>query len=244
MHLTSTTSDSGVTQQLFIVDGVTGAFWQASDAPSLPRPVVLLGHGGGQHRCHPAVLARARRCVAAGFTAAALDAPGHGERPRTGDDERFTADLRERMSRGEPVGLLVAEHNAGLASQAVPEWRALLADLAETGLLAEDTPVGYWGMSLGGAIGVLLVAAEPRITAAVLGLAGHPGLTTAASRVTIPVEFHMQWDDEHVAREDGLALFDALGSAEKSLHANPGGHAQVPAFERESAERFLLRHLT
>ncbi len=45
-------------------------------------------------------------------------------------------------------------------------------------------------------------------------------------------------------RESGLALFDAIGSARKSLHANPGGHADVPMFEAESSERFFARHLT
>jgi len=53
----------------------------------------------------------------------------------------------------------------------------------------------------------------------------------------------VQWDDELVARDDALALFAAIGSSEKRLHVNPGGHAQVPAFERESAERFLADHL-
>ena len=53
----------------------------------------------------------------------------------------------------------------------------------------------------------------------------------------------MQWDDELVARDDALALFAAIGSSEKRLHVNPGGHARVPAFERESAERFLAHHL-
>jgi hypothetical protein len=41
-----------------------------------------------------------------------------------------------------------------------------------------------------------------------------------------------------VPRDSGLALFDAFASREKTLHANPGRHAGVPAFELESAERF------
>jgi hypothetical protein len=46
-----------------------------------------------------------------------------------------------------------------------------------------------------------------------------------------------------VPRESGLALFDAFGSAEKTLHANPGPHGVVPRFEMDSAERFFTRHL-
>jgi fermentation-respiration switch protein FrsA (DUF1100 family) len=99
-------------------------------------------------------------------------------------------------------------------------------------------------VSLGSAIGVPLVAAEPRITAAVLGLMGHETLAEAAARVSVPVEFLLQWDDELVPCDSGLALFDAIGSAEKTLHANPGGHMDVPMFEVDSSERFFARHLT
>ncbi|MGH3195835.1 MAG: hypothetical protein ACRDNT_07855 [Streptosporangiaceae bacterium] len=68
-------------------------------------------------------------------------------------------------------------------------------------------------------------------------------MAEAATQVTVPVEFLLQWDDELVPRDSGLALFDALGSREKTLHANSGRHTVVPRFEVESAERFLLRHL-
>lgn len=44
-------------------------------------------------------------------------------------------------------------------------------------------------------------------------------------------------------RVQGLALFDALASVEKSLHANPGKHGEVPAFELDSNIRFFVRHL-
>jgi len=39
------------------------------------------------------------------------------------------------------------------------------------------------------------------------------------------------------------SLFGALASAEKTLHANPGKHAGVPAFEMDSTLRFFARHL-
>ncbi len=96
---------------------------------------------------------------------------------------------------------------------------------------------------MGDAIGVPLAAAEPRITAAVLGLVHGDGLAEAAARITIPVEFLLQRDDEMVSRESGLALFGALRFAEKTLHANSGGHLDVPRFEMESSVRFFARHL-
>lgn len=99
-------------------------------------------------------------------------------------------------------------------------------------------------MSLGCGLGVPFVAAEPRVRAAVLGLGGALETAEAAVRITIPVEFLMQWDDERVPRAQGLALFDALASAEKTLHANPGRHAdRLPSFETDSALRFFARHL-
>ena len=103
---------------------------------------------------------------------------------------------------------------------------------------------GYWGLALGTAIGVPLTAAEPRITAAVFGVLGHQSLTGAAGRITVPLQFLLQWDDEHVGRQSGLALFVAFASAEKTLHANPGAHREIPAFEFDSAARFFARQLT
>lgn len=244
MDITASTSNAGVAEHLFTLGDATGALWHATDeATPLPRPLVLIGHGGGQHRGHPAVVARAQRCVELGFTAACLEAPGHGERPQDDGDIRFVASLRERMAQGEPVGELIAQQNFSWATRAAPEWRALLDALSQTGLVAPGAPVGYWGVSLGGAVGIVLAAQEPRIAAAAVGLVGHPRLLAPASQVTAPVEFVMQWDDEHVTREDALALYDAFAATEKSLHVNPGRHMDLPVFERGSAEQFLLRHL-
>jgi dienelactone hydrolase len=244
MDITTSTSDADVTQHLFTLGETTGALWHATDeATPLPRPLMLIGHGGGQHRGHPAVLARAHRCVELGFTAACLDAPGHGDRPQSDEDVRFVTDLRDRMTRGEPVGDLIADKNVSLAAQAVPEWRALLDDLTATGLVAPDARVGFWGVSLGGAVGIALAAQDHRISAAVVGLVAHPRLVDLAAAVTAPLQFVMQWDDEHVTRADALALYDAFAATEKSLHANPGAHLDMPVFERRSAEEFLLRHL-
>jgi cephalosporin-C deacetylase-like acetyl esterase len=137
---------------------------------------------------------------------------------------------------------LVAGVHALLAEQSVWEWRSVLdavADLEDVG----DGAVGYQGMSLGCGLGVPLVAAEPRIRAAVLGLFGALGLAEAAARITVPVQFVMQWDDERVPRHEALALFDAFASGEKTLHANPGKHGDVPTFETESNLSFFARHL-
>src|SRR5262249_21924299 len=131
--------------------------------------------------------------------------------------------------------------------KALPEWQSTLDGLLKLDVVAPDVRIGYWGVSMGTLIGVPFVAAEPRISAAVFGLAGlAPGderIAQAAASIQIPVEFVFQWDDELATREAGLALFDTFASAEKTLHANPGGHIERPAFEEDSQERFFLRHL-
>ena len=243
MRFASTTTSDGVCEQDFTLDDIPGVLWFPAGTAG-PRPLVLLGHGGGGgHKRTPGVLGRARRLTAdCGFAAAAIDMPGFGDRPKTAEDERFVAEIRARRAAGEPVIGQVLNYNVALAARAVPEWRSVLDALLDAGVTGG--PVGYWGVSLGSMIGVPLAAAEPRISAAVFGLAGgHDALTEAAGRIAIPVEFLLQWDDELVPRADGLALFDAFGSAEKTLHANPGRHADIPAFELDSTERFFARHL-
>jgi len=59
--------------------------------------------------------------------------------------------------------------------------------------------------------------------------AGATDKAEAARRVTIPVGVRLPiLDDSVVPRECGLALFDAFGSKEKTLHINPGGHIGIP----------------
>ena len=243
MHFTAQTSSDGVVERHFTLGEVTGLLWSPASG-SGPAPLVLMAHGGGQHKGAPGIVGRARRFVTGcGFHAAAIDAPGHGGRPRTAQDEQHVAVLRQAQAAGEPIGPAVAGLHLALAARAVPEWQATLDALQELPEIGAGGPVGFWGIMQGTGIGVPLTAAEPRITAAVFGCLGHESLTEAAARITVPVEFLLQWDDEVVGRQSGLALFDAFASREKTLHANAGGHGDVPRFEADSAARFFARHL-
>jgi pimeloyl-ACP methyl ester carboxylesterase len=243
MRFTSESTADGVTERLFTLGDVPGAVWSADGAAG-PRPLVLLGHGGGAHRTHPSIRDRARRyATGLGCAVAAIDAPGWGERPTPAAYEPFNAEIEEILAAGKSPGDAFARRGVVVAELAIPEWQATLDALTELVWIGAAGPVGYWGVSLGTAIGVPLVAAEPRIGAAVLGLMGAATLAEPAARITVPVEFHLQWDDELVPRDEGLALFDAIGSTEKTLHANPGTHGQVPMFEVDSSMRFFARHL-
>ncbi len=246
MRFTSQTSSDGVTEQLltltFTFGEIPGVLW-TPDGAAGARSLILMGHGGGQHKKAPGIVARARRFVAeCGFAVAAVDAPGHGDRPRIEEHDRIIAEMRTRAQTGGELTAMVAGFHTLLAGQSVPEWRAVLDAVQELDHVGAG-PVGYWGMSMGCGLGVPFIAAEPRIRAAVLGLNGAETSAEAAARITVPVEFLVQWDDERVPRAASLALFDVFASAEKTLHANPGKHAEVPAFELDSTLRFFTRHL-
>jgi dienelactone hydrolase len=243
MRFTSRTSSDGVTEQLFTLGAIPGVLWTPAGATG-PRPLILIGHGGGQHKKAPGVVARAHRFVTAGgFAVVAIDAPNHGDRPEDDEFTRMAAANRARMLAGDDAAPQLAAMHAFLAGQAVREWQAVLTAVQELDRVGTG-PVGYWGVSMGCGLGVPLVAAEPRVSAAVLGLLGSRGLAGEAAKITVPVLFMMQWDDELVPRPAALALFEALGSAAKTLHANSGKHGDLPRFETGSSLRFFQRHLS
>ncbi|MFG2146382.1 alpha/beta hydrolase [Streptomyces sp. NPDC048696] len=243
LQFTTESSSNGVIEREFTVGDVPGVLW--SPASGADRaPLVLMGHGGGNHKKHPAMAGRARLLVTlCGFHVAVIDAPAHGDRPVTAHDEEEVENLFRARAAGEPEGPIVVRYNDHLAKLAVPEWRATLDALQALTEIGTDGPVGYFGINMGTAIGVPLVAVEPRITAAVFGQHWPDTLAEKAKHITIPIEYDMQWDDEHISREDSLALFDAFASKEKSLHANTGRHKELPRFEADSAVRFFARHL-
>ncbi|SEN93855.1 dienelactone hydrolase family protein [Actinacidiphila rubida] len=249
VQFTTRTTSDGVVERDFTlggvsgVSGVPGVLWSPASGGDR-APLVLMAHGGGTHKKWPAMTGRARLLVTrSGFHVACVDAPGHGDRPRSEHDEREIAELFRAREAGEPEGPVVVRYNAHLAERAVPEYRALLDALQELPEIGTGGPVGFFGLNMGTAIGVPFVAAEPRVTAAVFGLHWPDALAEHARRITIPLAYMLQWDDEHIPRESGLALFDAFGSTEKTLHANSGRHKELPRFESDNAAQFLARHL-
>jgi pimeloyl-ACP methyl ester carboxylesterase len=256
MEILSEKVEKDVVEQRFDLsvggETVPGIRWLPEGAKA-PRPTILIGHGGTQHKRVPNVLGLGRRFVRhLGYSAVALDAPGHGERITDPEmAQRRRQAIEARIAAGPGAGRVElgpdeAKQWVERTTKGIAEWRALLDSLDEQG---EGPRYGYWGVSMGTAIGLPFVAAEPRVSAAVLGLAGlgnRPGaerFEQAARGLTIPVLLVLQWNDELVGQKSGLALFDVIGSTEKTLHINPGGHVQIPLFERDAYDAFFLRHL-
>ena len=255
MNVTDEVTEDGIIERRFEleVDGevVPGIHWLPEQA-SGPHPTVLIGHGGSQHKRVPNILALGQRLVRdAGYGAVAIDAPAHGDRMTEADREAARA-RRDAASDGDgqrpPMSRGAARALAERAPKHVAEWKAVLDELQKQPNSA-DGPFGYWGLSMGCAFGMPLVASEPRITAAVLGLFGlrdgNQAQLDLAQSITIPVLFLYQSDDELMTRESGLALWDALGSERKTLHMNPGGHVAIPRFEQQDAAlAFYRAHLS
>jgi dienelactone hydrolase len=245
---TSEVTEQRVTERGFTLkvgdEEVPGLAW--SPEGKARWPTILIGHGGTQHKRTPNVLSLGRRLARhLGYGSVAIDAPEHGDRRGEPDERVAPQQMRERIAH------MTDEQRAAMSARnelAVGEWRAVLDALQATPGFA-DGPFGYWGVSMGTAIGLPFVASEPRISAAVFGLAGVGNrwdgdrFAERARSLKVPVLFLFQWDDELMEREHGMALFDAIGSAEKTMHVNPGGHIEMPAHERDAVEAFFRRHI-
>ena len=227
----------GVTDRGFEVeyDGriVPAVLWTPPDRPG-PRPLVLLGHGGGGNKRDEHRVAMALDYAHThGFASAAIDWHAHGDRA---------------LPAGTPPTARPAVCDAMVA-----DWRAVLDVLC--GLDAIDGErVAYGGVSMGTIFGLPFVAAEPRIRAAVLGLAGLVGdfmrstgidarLAEDAPRVTCPTLFIVQWHDELVDRDGAFALFGLISAQDKRMHVHPGLHGEVPLHVADTTTAFLAQFL-
>jgi dienelactone hydrolase len=201
------------------------------------RGIVLASHGGSGHKLSAAVLAIAGACVPLGLTVLAIDGPVQGERRSDGNLDAAAARQAFRDAWRAGVG----------RTTMAEDWRAALDALLTTPG-HQDLPVGYIGVSMGTAYGLPLLAAEPRIQVAVLGLwgttyAASEHLAGFARLVSCPTWFTQQWNDEFFDREGTFALFDALGAADKRLVAYPGPHRELEGQRLRDAVGFIASRL-
>lgn len=237
--------NDGLTEREFAFGDVSGILWLPPTAsPSSPVPLILMGQPGGfgMRRMYPRLLARARSAAAHGFAAVSIELPGAGDRAPLPGAEQARAELIRAISAGEPPAEDVIDRLIlPLVERSVPEWQRTLDEVLALPEISDR--VGFSGGVI--AIGTRLAAIEPRIAAAGLFAGSYVPRATMeeARRVTIPLHVLLQWDDEGNDRAMALELFDAFGSAEKTLYANMGGHTGIPPFAGEDAARFFARHL-
>lgn len=230
----------GATLREFTIDAperpVTGVLW-AGPRTQPGAPLVCFGHGASGSR-HQRPIPRIARTLTVehGYFALSIDGPVHGRRQvGPGGREAFWPEWRR----------------PGTVEDMVRDWRLALATVSSLPEVGEG-PVGYWGLSMGTIYGAPFVAAEARISTAVLGLMGlvsepehyAPTIAAAAKAITCPVFFIWQLEDELFSRSECLALFDALGSENKRLHANSGLHPNVPLDELDFSVEFLTSQLS
>src|SRR6516165_7455105 len=77
-------TEDGVTERLFDLtvagETVPAVVWAPQGAKG-PRPLVLMGHGGSQHKKTPGIRTNAAQyALKHGYATRAIDAPGHGDR--------------------------------------------------------------------------------------------------------------------------------------------------------------------
>jgi hypothetical protein len=208
----------------FKVDGtdhaIPCAIWLPVGSP--PRGLVLAGHGGSQHKRSNSVCSLAERLVGQfSFALVSIDGPIHGER---NVDPSWTPKDRQRAF------LELWRTGDGHVASVVKDWRAAIDTVLAWPEIG-DVPVGYVGVSMGTAYGLPLLAAEPRIAAAVLGMwsanyACGDRLLQAAPEAHCPVLFIARYEDEIFDWAGTKDLFDKIGTEDKRMLVLPGKHVE------------------
>jgi dienelactone hydrolase len=135
---------------------VPAILWQPAGAGAL-APAVVLQHGANTSKEDYYIQAPARRWAKHGWTVLAIDLAEHGERATSTPSDPL---VRRRLI-GKPA----------FVEQSVGDLSAGVDVLAETAGVDADR-IGYVGFSLGGMLGTVFAAREPRIAAAAVVIAG------------------------------------------------------------------------
>ena len=217
---------------------VTGAVW-VPDEPRESNTVVAFGHGASGNRYQAPIPYIAHRLVKLGVLCVSMDGPVHGLREKNGGGRRA---LGPELK------------NLDIVDQMNQDW-AMAIELACAQFDYRDEVFGYFGLSMGSIFGIPMLAdritrGRP-VTAATLGLLGTTGaasqfgknLQKAAGKIAPPILFLMQLEDELFPRSGYLELFDSFASKEKSIHANPGLHPEIPGIEIRHTLEFFQNQL-
>jgi dienelactone hydrolase len=238
------TLESGIIERPFTASGangrpVPGVLWTRAGAPPA-TPLILIGHGGGGNKFADGNLAnRDYYTGERGIATAAIDGPVHGDRGPVTDTAHPAYSEMWR------VPTTIDDMNA--------DWARTLDGLLALGEF-DPSAIGYHGLSMGTMFGLPYVASESRLAAAVLGLCGLRGssivrsgiegrLAADAPRVTLPLLYHVQWDDERFDRDSAFELYGMLGSTDKRLQSTPGLHGGTSPEATATLRLFLANRL-
>ena len=232
--------DDNLVERHFTLDGIPGILWMPNNSPE-PLPLVLLGLPGGPNgleQMHPLCCGGLNKwlrkdsrrqhwnCPAAGFVLGLMN----WTKPASNCSARLSQANRSATTS------LIDSSCPWLTKpyrNCRPSWMLCLP-------CRRSADLGYSGGVI--SIGVRLAAVDPRVVAAQLfaGSFVPRVIHEQAQEITIPIHVLLQWDDEFNDRQAALDLYDAFGSAEKTLEANLGGHRGVPGF---AGQGFLARHI-
>ncbi len=227
LHFTSTTASDGIAERTFTLGDISGVLWSPESATD-GKPLVLMGHGGGLHKYAPGLVSRARRAVAGdgssnGFTVAAIDAPGHDDRPRS--DQEVDA-IRQARAAGERALVVGGGGSAGNA------WLiGVIAGLFDAGFDVTEADLVI-GTSAGStAAAQISSATQPaELLAGILAAAPQPRTGPVGSdggRVPIgPAANHMEITSGIIgAAEDAADMRRRMGAA--ALETDAAAHSSA-----------------
>jgi cephalosporin-C deacetylase-like acetyl esterase len=214
---------------------VPASIWLPKDT-NTPRPVVLVGHGGSGHKRSQLVLDMVQALIPHQIGVVAIDGPVHGSRRSVFvDGPVVRQEFRDLWATGLSVDPMIED------------WQSCIDYICQ---LPQINPqqIGWYGISMGTAYGIPLVAKETRIKAAALGMWGtcrEPALRLKmdAAKIQIPVLFQEKEQDEIFTHEGQVGLYECIQSQNKIYRSYPGGHTDPKDDQLKDIVQFLIQHL-
>jgi NTE family protein len=215
LHFTSTTTSDGIAERTFALGDISGVLWSPESATD---GVPLLLNGSGD---------RSGDGPGNGFTVAAIDALGHGDRPRSDQDQRQVDASRRARAAGERALVLGGGGSAGNA------WEiGVIAGLFDAGLDVTQADL-IIGTSAGSTAAAQITSAtQPaELLASILAAAPQPRTGPVGSdggRVPDRQADHMERTSAIIgAAEDAADMRRRMGAAALEMDAASGSSGQT-----------------